>query len=84
MLLIGQPTGRLKSKTLVWVGRKPRSKYITVFCQGPRSHYDKAGRCAHTDAIVANLRPDIDKAFVRVWPFGDNDNGTIPCQARET
>lgn len=27
MLLIGEPTGRAKTRTLVWFGRKPRSKY---------------------------------------------------------
>jgi len=47
--------------------RKPRSRWYTLRCFGPKRHYRKDGTCRHVDQVLASVKPD-KKHLVRVEP----------------
>jgi len=71
MLLIGNATPGSKTRTIVAIMRTKRhSKYFKVACFGSKRHYRKDGSCVHTDATLAQVKPEY-RYRVRLAPFGD-------------
>lgn len=56
-------------KCLVMLVRKRRSRYYALACFGRKRHYRKDGSCAHTEAILARVKPRARK-LVKVNPWG--------------
>lgn len=79
MILVGKPTKGYKTSTMVLLIRPPRSKWWQVACFGPKGHYAKDGSCAHTDAVLAQLRPDAPRERIRLLSFGDDARKTVPA-----
>jgi hypothetical protein len=56
-------------RTIVMVLRKPRSRWLHVCCIGQKRHYRKDGSCKHTEAVIANVKPEF-RSRVALKPFG--------------
>jgi len=70
-MLIGNPTGRYKTRTIVLLTRRHRSKWWQLVCFGPKGHYAKDGSCAHTDELLERLNTRrVRRELVRLDPFG--------------
>lgn len=46
-------------KELVLLLKRPRSRYYALACFGRRRHYRKDGTCAHTDDVLARVKPEL-------------------------
>jgi hypothetical protein len=54
---------------VVIIGRRAGDKTFHLVCFGRKRHYRQDGTCAHTETVMARLRPRIRKR-TRVTPFG--------------
>ena len=70
-MLIGKPTGKYKTSTIVLLTRKYRSKWWQLVCFGQKGHYANDGSCTHTDELLERLNEKaIRRELVRIDPFG--------------
>jgi hypothetical protein len=69
-VMVGEPTGRYKTGTIVLLTRKYRSKWWDLVCFGQKGHYHRDGSCVHTDDLLARLNPEkvpAERVHVRGW-----------------